>query len=83
MDAAEPQAGRLQVIPLPPSTARMLDELKNAAEAELKAATRARRDADTPRTIVSADTALTRAAAACDWLFPGGQVPRRPAMRSR
>ena len=69
-----PEAGRLQVIPPPPSTARMLDELKNAAEAELKAATRARRDDDTPRTIVSADTALTRAAAACDWLFPS----RRP-----
>jgi integrase len=69
-----PKAGRLQVMPLPPSTARMLDELKAEAQADLDAATRARREAATPEATKSADAALGRAVAACEWLFPS----RRP-----
>ena len=69
-----PKAGRLQVMPLPPSTARMLDGLKGTAQAELQAATRARSEATAPRRIASTDIAVARAAAACEWIFPS----RRP-----
>jgi integrase len=65
-----PKAGRLQMIPLAPTTARTLDELRGAAKAELKAAQEAQIRAETPKQVASAALAMTRASAACEWLFP-------------
>ena len=68
-----PKAGRLQVVPLPPSTARMLDELNGAAAAGFEVATAALEHATTPKAIASAEIAVTRAIAASEWLFPSGR----------
>jgi integrase len=68
-----PKAGRLQVIPLPPTTAQMLDELKRAAQTDLEAAKKAQARPITPKEVASAEAAIRRATAACEWLFPSAR----------
>jgi hypothetical protein len=77
-----PKAGRLQVVPLPPTTARMLNELKGASEAELEAAKVAPARAVTPKEVASAEAPMKQTSAAWEWLFPSarpGQTKQTPA----